>query len=47
MTKSGQHLLPAAEKSFDRLEYALDDIRNDGVPVQRTLRVQMASSFAV
>jgi DNA-binding transcriptional LysR family regulator len=47
LTKAGQHLLPAVVKSFDRLEYALDDIRNDGVPVQRTLRVQMPPSFAV
>src|SRR3984893_12833933 len=47
LTKAGQHLLPAVVKSFDRLEYALDDIRNDGAPVQRTLRVQMRRSFAV
>src|SRR3984957_17588561 len=32
LTKAGQHLLPAVVKSFDRLEYALDDIRNDGAP---------------
>ena len=47
LTKAGQHLLPAVVKSFDRLEYALDDIRNEGAPVQRTLRVQMPPSFAV
>jgi DNA-binding transcriptional LysR family regulator len=47
LTKAGQHLLPAVAKSFDRLEYALDDIRKEGVPAQRTLRVQMAPSFAV
>ena len=47
LTKAGQHLLPAVVKSFDRLEYALDDIRNEGAPGQRTLRVQMAPSFAV
>jgi LysR family transcriptional regulator, glycine cleavage system transcriptional activator len=47
LTQAGQHLLPAVVKSFDRLEYALDDIRNDGAPVQRTLRVQMPPSFAV
>jgi len=47
LTKAGQHLLPAVVKSFDRLEYALDDIRKEGAPVQRTLRVQMAPSFAV
>ncbi len=47
LTKAGQHLLPAVAKSFDRLEYALDDIRNDGAPTQRTLRVQMPPSFAV
>src|SRR5277367_629552 len=47
LTKAGQHLLPAVMKSFDRLEYALDDIRNEGAPIQRTLRVQMPPSFAV
>jgi DNA-binding transcriptional LysR family regulator len=47
LTKAGQHLLPAVVKSFDRLEYALDDIRQEGEPAQRTLRVQMAPSFAV
>ena len=47
LTKAGQHLLPAVIKSFDRLEYALDDIRKEGAPMQRTLRVQMAPSFAV
>ena len=47
LTKAGQHLLPAVSKSFDRLEYALDDIRNEGAPVQRMLRVQMPPSFAV
>jgi DNA-binding transcriptional LysR family regulator len=47
LTRAGQHLLPAVVKSFDRLEYALDDIRNEGAPVQRTLRVQMPPSFAV
>src|ERR1700751_1963017 len=47
LTKAGQHLLPAVVKSFDRLEYALDDIRNDGAPTQRPLRVQMPPTFAV
>jgi len=47
LTKAGEHLLPAVVKSFDRLEYALDDIRNEGAPSQRTLRVQMPPSFAV
>src|ERR1700758_2793547 len=47
LTKAGQHLLPAVVKSFDRLEYAIDDIRNDGAPAQRTLRVQMPPTFAV
>ena len=47
LTKAGQHLLPVVVKSFDRLEYALDDIRNEGAPAQRTLRVQMPPSFAV
>jgi DNA-binding transcriptional LysR family regulator len=47
LTKAGQHLLPAVMKSFDRLEFALDDIRNDPVASLRTLRVQMPPSFAV
>jgi DNA-binding transcriptional LysR family regulator len=46
LTKAGQHLLPAVMKSFDRLEYALDDIRNDGANHLRTLRVQMPPTFA-
>ncbi len=47
LTKAGQLLLPAVVKSFDRLEYALDDIRNEGATSVRTLRVQMPPSFAV
>lgn len=47
LTKAGQLLLPAVMKSFDRLEYALEDIRNDGASSVRTLRVQMPPSFAV
>ncbi len=47
LTKAGQHLLPAVMKSFDRLEYAIDDIRNEGSATLRTLRVQMPPSFAV
>src|ERR1700748_2958150 len=47
LTKAGQHLLPAVMKSFDRLEYALDDIRNEGAPLQRTLAGEMPPSFAV
>jgi LysR family transcriptional regulator, glycine cleavage system transcriptional activator len=47
LTKAGQHLLPTVIKSFDRLEYSLDEIRNEGAPTLRTLRVQMPPSFAV
>jgi len=47
LTKAGQYLLPAIMKCFDRLEYALDDVRNEGAPTSRTLRVQMPPSFAV
>ena len=46
LTKAGQHLLSAVMKSFDRLEFALDDIRNDGISPLRTLRVQMPPTFA-
>ena len=37
LTKAGHYLLPAIMKSFDRLEYALDDLRNEGAPTARTL----------
>ncbi len=47
LTKAGQLLLPAVMKSFDRLEYALDDIRKDDSGSVRSLRVQMPPSFAV
>lgn len=47
LTKAGQLLLPAVMKSFDRLEYALDDVRNESATSVRTLRVQMPPSFAV
>jgi DNA-binding transcriptional LysR family regulator len=46
LTKAGQLLLPAVTKSFDRLEFALDDIRNDAAGSLRTLKVQMPPSFA-
>jgi DNA-binding transcriptional LysR family regulator len=46
LTKAGQTLLPAVTKSFDRLEFALDDIRNDQSGTQRALKVQMPPSFA-
>lgn len=46
LTHAGQHLLAAVGKSLDRLEEAIDGIRNGGVPAQRTLRVQMPLSFA-
>ena len=35
LTPAGQHLLPAVTKSFDRLEYALDEIRHSGAPTER------------
>jgi len=46
LTKAGQHLLTAVTKSFDRLEYALDDIHSEGASTLRTLRVQMPPTFA-
>src|ERR1700748_3191747 len=45
LTKAGQHLLPAVVKSFDRLEYALDDIRNEGAAAARTPGGQRAPGF--
>ena len=47
LTKAGQHLLPAVAKSFDRLEYSLDEIKSSQAPTLRTLRVQMPPTFAV
>src|SRR5271167_203338 len=35
LTKAGQHLLPAVAKSFDRLEYSLDEIKSSGAPTLR------------
>jgi DNA-binding transcriptional LysR family regulator len=47
LTHAGELLLTAIGKSFDRLEHAIDAIRNEGGPAVRTLRVQMPPSFAV
>ncbi len=47
LTHAGELLLLAIGKSFDRLEGALDAIRNEAAPAVRTLRVQMPPSFAV
>ena len=47
LTKAGQHLLPAVAKSFDRLEYSLDEVESSRAPTLRTLRVQMPPTFAV
>ncbi len=46
LTKAGQHLMASVSRSFDRLEYALDDIMKESAAVQRTLRVQIPPSFA-
>jgi len=47
LTKAGHSLLPAIGKSFDRLEQAIDSIRNEATPATRVLRVRMPPSFAV
>jgi DNA-binding transcriptional LysR family regulator len=46
LTEAGQHLLPVVSRSFDRLEHAIDEIRDAKAPRLRTLRVQMPPSFA-
>jgi len=46
LTVAGQHLLPVVSRSFDRLEHAIDEIRDAKAPRLRTLRVQMPPSFA-
>jgi len=46
LTHAGELLLLAIGKSFDRLEHAIDAIRNEGAPDVRNLRVQMPPSFA-
>jgi LysR family glycine cleavage system transcriptional activator len=46
LTAAGQHLLPVVSRSFDRLEHAIDEIRDAKAPRLRTLRVQMPPSFA-
>jgi DNA-binding transcriptional LysR family regulator len=47
LTKAGQYLLLAIGKSFDRLEHALDAVRNEATPATHVLRVRMPPSFAV
>ena len=47
LTDAGRHLLSAVMRSFEGLELALDDIRNEGRQADRTLRVQMPLSFAM
>lgn len=46
LTPAGEHLLPVVSRSFDRLEHAIDEIRDARTPRLRTLRVQMPPSFA-
>ncbi|HEX7374585.1 MAG TPA: LysR family transcriptional regulator [Steroidobacteraceae bacterium] len=46
LTTAGQHLLPVVSRAFDRLEHAIDEIRDAKAPRLRTLRVQMPPSFA-
>jgi len=47
LTSAGEHLLPVVTKALDRLEYALDEIREAKSPSVRTLRVSMPPSFAM
>jgi DNA-binding transcriptional LysR family regulator len=46
LTEAGTALLPVVQKSYDRLELALNDIVSDGGAKSRTLRVQMPPTFA-
>lgn len=46
LTAAGQHLLPVVSRAFDRLEHAIEEIRDTRAPRLRTLRVQMPPSFA-
>lgn len=45
LTKAGETLLPAINRSFDRLEQALDEIKSIGAGGGRTLRVHFPPSF--
>ena len=47
LTTAGRHLVAVVSKSLDRLQYAIDDIRHEGAPARRTLRVHMPASVAV
>jgi DNA-binding transcriptional LysR family regulator len=47
LTDAGQHLLPVVTKALDRMEYAIDEIREAKSPSVRTLRVTMPPSFAM
>lgn len=46
LTSAGQHLLPVVTKALDRLEYAIDEIREAKSSSVRTLRVSMPPSLA-
>lgn len=46
LTAAGQHLLPVVSRAFDRLEHAIEEIRDSRTQRLRTLRVQMPPTFA-
>ena len=46
LTSAGQHLLPVVTKALDRMEYAIDEIREAKATSVRTLRVTMPTSLA-
>ncbi|MQR00317.1 LysR substrate-binding domain-containing protein [Glaciimonas soli] len=46
LTEAGRALLPAVNKSFDRIEHVLQDILKDGAIAHRVLHIQMPATFA-
>lgn len=46
LTQAGRALLPAVNKSFDRIEQTLKDILKEGAAPRRVLHMQMPSTFA-
>jgi LysR family glycine cleavage system transcriptional activator len=45
LTEAGAKLLPVVEKSFDRIEAVLNEIKSDGVARERVLRLHMPPTF--
>ncbi len=46
LTKAGKHLLPVVQKSFDRIDQALNEIVQEGGSPRQALKVSLPATFA-